>query len=331
MKIKEVFQKHMVNSGGVIEFDPHFKDKVWNEISKYQDNGIIRYSLKAYSKDIDIITRNRIRELSNSLSREYGVSIYITDMTYTPEITVLDLSNLNYALDEVDLSKEMIKKCRELGIMNIEDKYKEPYLEHDLAIEVKVSDAVMASAENRSMIQKLIAILTLKGNVIIDTLIGWDPIVKAVYDQKLDRVLRIYASNPKYRGNLGLIFNKVFNINEGEPIVTTVFEAIKYLNSISQIRDFTYPAIPVAGNRNAETVVDIVEAYYRSTTPHRRSYNFEKIEREVSSINMIKQAIYSEYPLMINMNEISSFLHPTEDFSLPNIIVLNCKYLDWRQ
>lgn len=53
------------------------RDKVWNEISKYQDNGIIRFSTKSLQQRHRHNNKEQDkRELSNSLSREYRVSIY---------------------------------------------------------------------------------------------------------------------------------------------------------------------------------------------------------------------------------------------------------------
>lgn len=315
-----------------LEFKQSLKEALWRRYSDKVENGSLTISLKEYSKDIDVITRNRILKLIATMQKEHSIEIVVTDMNYEPSRQTLDFEGIDLTAGIREITEQVLGRCRELNILDKNNKYTEPFLNHDSAISIRLEDSHMHDPRIKEIVYQLVTTLVQIGNVIIEMPLPWDPVAKNLYDRRLKRMLKLYTDKlDETKGKLGIMYNRMFNLHQGEPIISTVFPAEKYISSTESLPEFSLPAIVVTSNNFAILQVVVLEAWMKSTEVKHLAYDFGKMELEVTNSEVIKDTIYTEIPMMISMSEISTFLHPKTDYMLPNKIIGECKPLDWRK
>lgn len=314
------------------DFTPEFKEQVLYLIETTRDGAItepqsggITVSLREFSKDIDIITRNRIIRLADILSDQIGETIIFTEMNYTPEYTQVDFSKLDLSLPILEIVRNALMLFEEEGI-RINGRYTEPYLNHDLGVRIVINDAIATNRTSRGVLYEVLAYITMYGNIILD--IGglqWDQVLKSMYIIKLTQTANRFNEGG---GRLATLFRLAFNLEPNAPIVTTYYDAERYLNNQYQFSDFSYPA-KVEGADGDSITVSVLEVIQNASREQVCRYNIARYEVDKGNPVTIKTLLSQDIPLMMNMNDIVSFLHPQSSELLPAKLYKECKPLTW--
>ena len=331
--IKAKFQEHYLPEED--DFDPGFKDHVVHlieEVKSKQDpikfEGTTVISLRDFQKDIDIITRNRLVKLTEIISSQFEEKVQFTDLNYSPDLCPVDLTGLDLKKRQYDLLLDVFNLFEEKGIMK-DGKYTEPFLNHEKGIRIILNDVIINTPDSRLVIYELLALLNIKDNLIMHIgMLQWDQVLKLIYETKLRIVVEGFNSN---KGPLGLLYCAAFGLKPGDPIITTVYGAEKYIHEQYQLSDFSYPAKVESLEGGNKLRVTIIESFLKEYREVVVEYDFSRFEINKGNAENIQNAIRQDIPLMVNMNNINSFLHPQSGDLLPSKLYKECKPLKWNQ